>query len=64
MIVVAAPVAGAERAAARVARTESSPTASGVPSGPKLTTSLPFGLAPSARKPALANSASCSGLRM
>ena len=64
MTVVAEPVAGEVRASARVARRASSPTASGSPIGPKSTTSLPFGLAPSARNPALASSASCSGLCM
>ncbi len=62
--VVAEPAAGAVRALASVARTVSSPIESGVPSGAKSTTSLPFGLAPSARNPASARSASCSGWRM
>jgi hypothetical protein len=49
---------------ANVARVAASPTDSGAPTGAKFVTSLFGGVPPSVRKPALASSASCSGLRM
>ena len=49
---------------ANVARIALSPTDSGADSGAKLVTSLCGGVPPSVRKPALASSERCSGLRM
>ena len=64
MIVTAGLSTGAVNALASVARIELSPTDSGADTDAKLVTSLRGGVAPSVRKPALASSESCSGLRM
>ena len=63
MIVTAGLPVGAVSELASVARVALSPTDSGADTGAKLVTSLCGVLPPSVRKPALASSASCSGLR-
>src|SRR5262249_57797723 len=64
MIVVAIGLDGPAMASASAARVPSSPTDKVDGSAAKLVTTLLGGLTPLTRKPALANFASCSGLRM